>query len=383
MPLKLHTIHTVFLTILICLVSCKSETSKEFSQNNSGNNLNLKYATGFSANDYGTHIVLEIKNPWPKASKTYKYALLKDNGMTPQIGYSFDGIIKPINNLVVTSTTHIPSLELLGVENSLVGFPGTDYISSEKTRKRIETGDIRELGKNEGINTEVLLELNPDVVIGFGVDGVNKTFETIKKAGIPVIYNGDWVESSSLAKAEWIKFFGILFNKEKEADSIFKSIERNYLEAKSQAKQASNRPTVFSGAMHKDVWYLPNGSSPEAEFLKDANVDYLWSDTTGNGSLALSFEAVLAKAKNAEIWLSPSYYTSFDQLKEASELYTNFKAFKTKNIYTFSRTTGSTGGVLYYELGTSRPDLILKDLIKICHPERLKDYSPYFFKKLK
>ena len=284
---------------------------------------------------------------------------------------------------MVTSTTHIPSLELLGVENSLVGFPGTDYISSEKTRKRIETGDIRELGKNEGINTEVLLELNPDVVIGFGVDGVNKTFETIKKAGIPVIYNGDWVESSSLAKAEWIKFFGVLFNKEKEADSIFKSIERNYLEAKSQAKQASNRPTVFSGAMHKDVWYLPNGSSPEAEFLKDANVDYLWSDTTGNGSLALSFEAVLAKAKNAEIWLSPSYYTSFHQLKEASELYTNFEAFKTKNIYTFSRTTGSTGGVLYYELGTSRPDLILKDLIKICHPERLKDYSPYFFKKLK
>ena len=91
----------------------------------------------------------------------------------------------------------------------------------------------------------------------------------------------------------------------------------------------------------------------------------------------------LIEAKNAEIWLSPSYYTSFDQLKEASELYTKFKAFKTKNIYTFSRTTGSTGGVLYYELGTSRPDLILKDLIKICHPELLKDYSPYFFKKLK
>ncbi|MCA0153406.1 ABC transporter substrate-binding protein [Winogradskyella vincentii] len=383
MPLKLHTIHIVLLIMLICLVSCISETSKELSQNNNGNNLNLKYATGFSANDYGTHIVLEIKNPWPKATKTYKYALLKDNGTTPQIGNSFDGIIKPINNLVVTSTTHIPSLELLGVENGLVGFPGTDYISSEKTRKRIETGDIRELGKNEGINTEVLLELNPDVVIGFGVDGVNKTFETIKKAGIPVIYNGDWVESSSLAKAEWIKFFGVLFNKEKEADSIFQSIERNYLEAKSQAKQASNRPTVVSGAMHKDVWYLPNGSSPEAEFLKDANVDYLWSDTTGNGSLSLSFEAVLAKAKNAEIWLSPSYYTSFDQLKEASELYTNFEAFKSKNIYTFSRTTGSTGGVLYYELGTSRPDLILKDLIKICHPELLKDYSPYFFKKLK
>jgi iron complex transport system substrate-binding protein len=282
----------------------------------------------------------------------------------------------------VTSTTHIPALELLGVEQTLVGFPGTDYISSEKTRILIDDGKVRELGKNEGINTEVLLELNPDVVIGFGVDGVNKTFETIKKARIPVIYNGDWVESSALAKAEWIKFFGVLFNKEKEADSIFNRIETDYIEAKGIAQQAKKQPTVLSGAMHKDVWYLPNGSSPEAQFLKDANVNYLWSDTSGNGSLALSFEVVLEKAKTADLWLSPSYYISFEQLEKANSLYTNFDAFKNKNIFSFADTTGETGGVLYYELGTARPDLVLKDLIKICHPELLKNYEPYFFKRL-
>ncbi|WP_299123674.1 ABC transporter substrate-binding protein [uncultured Winogradskyella sp.] len=376
----------LFFTISILFINCKEgpdyvrEIPPLIEKTNT-----LKYAKGFTINDNGNYKVLTILNPWPEAHKDYKY-LIASRELLSKMTFPkdlYDGVItNDIKKIVVTSTTHIPALELLGVEQTLVGFPGTDYISSEKTRKRINDGEVRELGKNEGINTEVLLELNPDVVIGFGVDGVNKTFETIKKARIPVIYNGDWVESSALAKAEWIKFFGILFNKEKEADSIFNTIEKEYLSAKDIAKQAKNHPTVLSGAMHKDVWYLPNGSSAEAQFLKDANVDYLWSKTTGNGSLALSFEVVLDKAKDADLWLSPSYYSSFEQLKDVNSLYTNFEAFKNKNIYTFSNTTGETGGVLYYELGTARPDLVLKDLIKICHPELLKDYSPYFFKRL-
>ena len=239
-------------------------------------------------------------------------------------------------------------------------FPGCDYISSERTRQRVDDEKIRELGKNEGINTEVLLEINPDLVVGYGVDGVNKTFETISKSGISVIYNGDWVESSALAKAEWIKFFGALYNKEKEADSIFNIIEKNYMQAKQIASQATLRPTILSGALHKDVWYLPNGSSAEAQFLKDANVNYLWSETTGKGSLALSFETVYEKAKTADIWLSPSYYKSLDQLIASNAHYSNFGAFQNKKVYSFSNTTGKTGGVLYYELGTARPDLVFK-----------------------
>lgn len=346
----------------------------------------LNYAKGLRIEISDHSKTIEITNAWPEAEQKFTYLLLTKE-QASKITYNKDDydavIVTPITKTVVTSTTHIPALELLGIENTLVGFPGTDYISSEKTRKLIDNGKVRELGKNEGINTEVLLELNPDVVIGFGVDGVNKTFETIKKAGIPVIYNGDWVESSALAKAEWIKFFGVLFNKEKEADSIFNTIEKEYLAAKEIAKQAKTQPTILSGAMHKDVWYLPNGSSPEAQFLKDANVNYLWSETTGNGSLALSFEAVLDKAKDADLWLSPSYYSSFEQLEQTNALYSNFEAFKKRNIYTFSNTTGKTGGVLYYELGTARPDLVLKDLIKICHPELLENYTPYFFKRLK
>lgn len=370
--------------IALLLISCGEKPKKAPLENSEGKTLDLKYATGFSVVDYDTYKVISVSQPWPGADRTYKYVLFSEQESANRFSLdAADAVLNGrIERIVVTSTTHIPHLELLGEEKTLVGFPGTDYISSKKTRALIDKGLIRELGKNESINTEVLLELDPDIVVGFGVEGVNKTFETIKKAGIPILYNGDWVEDSPLAKAEWIKFFGTLFNKESEADSIFNKIEKDYNKAKVIAENAEQRPTVLSGAMHKDIWYLPNGSSPEAQLMKDANLNYPWRETSGNGSLALSFEIVYDKAKDADIWLSPSYYTSLEQLKAANELYTNFKPFKENNIFSFSSTTGETGGVLYYEMGTARPDLVLKDIIKICHPELLPEYQPLFFKRL-
>ncbi|MDX1279129.1 ABC transporter substrate-binding protein [Oceanihabitans sediminis] len=375
-----------FLLACIAFGSCKNETKNNPSLSVSESTVIANsHAKGFSITHYDNYKVLTINNPWPNSTQNYTYALVSKE-MAPKITLNkeeFDGIVTiPIEKVVVTSTTHIPSLELLNVEETLVGFPGTNYISSEKTRARISNGEVRELGKNEGINTEVLLDTKPELVVGFGIDGNNKTFETIKKAGIPVIYNGDWIEESPLAKAEWIKFFGVLYDKENEANTVFNTIEKDYLEAKKIASEVKTQPSVLSGAMHKDVWYLPNGTSPEAQLLKDANVNYLWSETTGSGSLALSFESVFEKAKTADLWLSPSYYSSLEALEKANSHYTKFDAFKNKKVYSFAKTTGDTGGVIYYELGTTRPDLVLKDLIKICHPEFLQDYTPHFFKVL-
>ncbi len=376
---------SLFFVLTIVLFNCKNKPANNVLETIKGKQLNIKYAKGFSVIEYENYKILEIKKPWPKAEKVYKYIIInKENAAkTSFIQDEYEAIIiNPIQKVVVTSTTHIPALELLNKEKTLVGFPGIDYISSEKTRTRIDNGDIRELGKNEGINTEVLLALQPDVVIGFGINGNNRTFETIKKSGIPVIYNGDWVEESPLAKAEWIKLFGVLFNKEKEADSIFNTIDKNYLEAKKIVKNAKTNPSILSGAMHKDIWCLPNGTSTEAQILKDAQTNYLWKDSKGTGSLSLNFETVYTKAKNADIWLSPSNYSSLEALKNGNTHHTMFKAFQNKNIYSFTNTTGKSGGVLYYELGLTRPDLVLKDLIKICHPELLKNYDLYFFKRL-
>ena len=343
----------------------------------------LKYAKGFSIINYGNYKILTIESPWPNSDTSYKYVLISEENAAkttfPKDAFN-DIIITPIQKAVVTSTTHIPALDLLNVEETLIGFPGTDYISTKSVRTLIEEGKIKDIGQNESINTELVLSLKPNVVVAFGVDGKSKALNTVNKANIPVIYNGDWVEASPLAKAEWIKFFGALYQKERKADSIFNVIENNYIKAKNSIKNITKKPTVLSGAMSGDTWYLPSGTSTEAQILKDANVNYLWQDTNSKGSLKLNFETVYQKAKDAEFWLSPSYYKNYAQLLDANSHYEQFKAFKTKNIYSFNNTLGETGGALYYELGIARPDLVLKDIIKICHPNQLPDYQPFFFK---
>ncbi|MBE0423655.1 MAG: ABC transporter substrate-binding protein [Lutibacter sp.] len=372
MKLKLYFAQT--LIILTLLNSCKNETPKiEESKPTS----TIKYAHGFDIIKLNNETKLVIKLPYPDAKEYLNYTLTKQASSTKNT------IETPINSIVVTSTTHIPFLELLNAEDKLVGFPNTNFISSEKTRKLINQNFIKELGHPENLNTETLLELNPDVVVGFSLGSNNKIFNTIEKLGIPVIFNGDWLEETPLGRAEWIKFFGALFDKEKKADSIFNIIEKNYLEAKQIAKKSKNKPTIVSGGLYKDVWYLPAGESFEAAFLNDANTNYLWSNSKGKGSLALNVENVFLKGKDAQIWISPSFHYSLNNIKDTNAIYSKFKAFQTGSIYSYINGKGETGGILYFELSPTRPDLVLKDLIKIAHPELLPDYQFTFYEKLK
>ncbi len=373
----------LFFTFLSVLISCQEVKESPSIVKETNPSFKIEFAKGFDVSYHEGYKIITLKNAWPEAKKEFKYALV-EKGTTLPSAESYDAIIAiPINKIVVTSTTHIPSLEMLGVDESLIGFPNLNYISSEKTRKRINSGHITELGRNEDINTEVLIEINPDLVVGFAVDGNNKSLNTIKKTGIPVVYNGDWTETSPLGKAEWIKFFAAFYNKEKDADRIFSEIKSEYLKATKIALKTENIPTVLSGAMYKDVWYIPQGKSWAAQFIADANGNYLWKETEGTGSISLNLENVLEKAEHANFWIGPSYYTSLSQLQEAHAVYQQFDAFKNNNIYNFTNKVGETGGMLYFELAPNRPDLVLKDLIKILHPELLTDYQPFFFEKLR
>ena len=370
------------LLFVVIFSSCKNEESKIAVSKTTGEASNIEYAKGFEIEQFTGYKLLTVKNPWPKADKEFIYLLAEKEAKIPS-GVNYDlKVTIPVQKIVATSTTHIPSLEILNEEQSLVGFPGLDYISSEKTRARISKGLVTELGQNESINTEILISIDPDLVVGFAIDGNNKTFNTIQKSGIPVIYNGDWTEESPLGKAEWIKFFGAFYNKDAQASSKFNEIRDSYLRSKELAKKAKSSPTVLSGSMYKDQWYVPYGNSWQAKFIEDANANYIYKDTKGSGSIALSFESVLDKSKDAEFWVAPGQFQSFMQLMETSSHYAQFKAVQDKNVFTYSNSLGTTGGVIYFELAPTRPDLVLKDLISIFHPELLPDYKPTFFKAL-
>lgn len=371
----------IFILLLsVFLVQCKKE---EPTKSDVKNDNSVQYASGFSIEKHEGYTLLEVTNPWPNATKKFKYILKKASTTISEKNVQDAIIINvPIKKIVVTSTTHIPSLEMLGVENTLVGFPKLDYISSKKVRSLIHQNKITELGNNQALNIEQLLSLQPDVIIGYGLDNSNPVLTNIEKSGLKVMFNGDWNEQNPLGKAEWIKFFGALYDKSDLANTIFEKIEKEYYKTLHLVQPITKRPTVLAGDIFEDKWYLPQGTSWAASFLKQAKGNYLWSDTKGTGSLGLSFETVFDRAKNADIWITSGQFSTLKEMTLSNPHYEQFKAFKTKNVYSFNRKKGEKGGVLYYELAPNRPDIVIKDLVKILHPHLLKNYKPYFFEKL-
>ncbi|MUP47122.1 ABC transporter substrate-binding protein [Gramella sp. BOM4] len=371
----------IFLILILGFLSCKDQKADP-TNHPEGKELDIEHASGFSITQYENYSILKVHTPWPEAEKPFVYLLYSENSKIPEDLQYDQKVEVPVESIVVTSTTHIPALEALNEQNSLVGFPGLNYISSPKTRAQIDSGRISELGQNENLNTEVLIDLSPDLVIGFAINASNSSLETVQKTGIPVIYNGDWTETTPLGKAEWIKFFGALFKKENLAAGIFKEIKEEYTKAREIAQNAERTPTVIAGSMFRDQWYMPYGNSWQAQFFEDANADYLYSGTQGDGSLSLAFESVLEKAEDADFWVSSGQLTSYENLLSESEHYARFKCVRDKNVYSVSLSTGETGGITYYELGPQRPDLILKDLITIFHPGLLKEHELVFYKPL-
>ena len=377
-----------FTSLLLLLTACKKQSPKDkdvLINSTTERSSPIEYAKSFSLEVHDGYTVIQVNRPWPKATKTCSYLVASKEQLAKMTfpADAYDAVITtPVNTLIATSTTHIPALESLDALKALVGFPDTRYISSEPARKLIADGKIRELGSNDNLNPELVLSIAPDVIIGFGINDHTNPYSTFEKANIPVVLNGDWTEETPLGKAEWIKFFGVLLQQEQKADSIFNAIAKEYLATVELAKTREEQPKVLSGALYKDVWYLPAGKSWAAQFIADANADYLFGETEGTGSLSLSLETVIEKGQQADYWIAPSQFTSYQEMQEANNHYLQFKAFSDNKVFTFAATKGATGGLLYYELGPQRPDLVLKDLVHIFHPELLVNYKPYFFTPL-
>jgi len=377
----MRKLYFILFIALLAVAGCKTDTTAPHAKGQTVTNA-IKYAKGLQIFKYDGITVVRVTEPWPDAKQSFTYVMQQKGAIVPDSLKQFTVIPVPLTSVIVTSTTHIPSLEMLGVENTLVGFPGTDYISSEKTRSLIDSGKIKEAGANESLNTEVVIDLNPSAVVAFGINSTNKTLSTLQQSGLKVLYNGDWTEQSPLGKAEWIKFFGALYAKNDEADKLFSQIEKDYNDALALTKNVTKKPTAMAGAVYQDQWFMPQGGSWGSIFLKDAGANYLWADAVGTGSLSLSLETVLDKAETADIWIGPSQFTSLKEMTDANPHYARFKSFKNKQVYSYSVKKGKTGGLIYYEMAPNRPDLVLKDLISIFHPELLPGYQLNYFQKL-
>jgi iron complex transport system substrate-binding protein len=365
---------------VIALINGCTPPAKEITQTTYSDT--LKYAKGFSIQREGKIIKLSVNLPYPGADKGYSYLLIPKGETVPSHSADTQVIQIPIVRMVCTSTTHIPLLDYLDETNALVGFPTTDYISSEKMRARIDAGRVTDVGVDKGMNLELLYSLNPQVVMSYTMTSDLGQLRKINELGIPTVVNAEYLEEHPLGRAEWIKFMALFFGKEQKADSIFKVIEQEYLATQRLTENITAKPTVLSGIVYGDTWYMPAGKNYAARLLKDAGTNYLWNDTETTGFLELSFESVYQKAKQADLWIGVGSFATLAEIEAAEKRYSMFKPFQQKTVYSFNARKGAKGGSEFLELGYLRPDLILKDLVKIAHPTLLPNYELFFHKKL-
>jgi len=341
----------------------------------------FEYARHIDLQDFGNFKLLTVHQAFPGAPD-FTYLIQNKNATIPDSLSGLPKIKIPLENVVVTSTTHLPALEMLGITDKLIGFPHTEYISNSLFRKRISTGKIVDVGNGRQLNTEKILALHPGAIIKFSSGTETNDDRFFMQNGIPVIYNADWMEQNPLGRAEWIKFFGILFDKEKEAGQVFKQIAQKYLSIKKQIDTTRVRPVVFQGGLFGDKWFVPGGKSYAAQLIKDAGGQYLWQSDTHNGSITVNFENVLLQLPKANIWLNPGMVNSREKLVAQLPQIKDLSFFKNGKIYTYNLVKGQGGGVLYFEESNAHPERVLNDLYRIFHQRPVNESKLYYYRAL-
>ncbi len=369
----------IILSVFILLNACKQSVKIRTDAQNVSS---FKYARHIQLKDYGNYQLLKITDAYPGAPD-YNYVLKQAGTTLPDSLKSYQIIEVPLNNIVVTSTTHLMPLKLLGLQDKLTGFPHTSYISDPQFRKLIKSGHIKEIGSGRHINTEKVLMLHPALLMQFSSGPGQHNDDIFIKNGIPVLYNADWMEQNPLGRAEWLKVFGLLFGKEKQADSIFKQIEKRYLKIKQQIDTISSKPLVFQGGSFGDKWFVPGGNSYAVQLIKDAGGIYVWQNDTHNGSITLNYENVLMQLPKADIWLNPGMLVSKEAILKNLPAAKDFKSFQNDRIYTYNMTRGPAGGVLYFEESNTRPDKVLMDLFHIFYPDKTPGYHFHYYRQIR
>lgn len=370
----------VFLILTYSFTACNAK--KENDQNGL-EKIELTYASGFTISRGNNFWEVEVTQAWTGADRIFTYLVLEENAEKP--AGDFDAIIQlPVDKVMLTSTTQIPHLDMLNSTEKLIGFPNLNLISSEKTWQQIDVGKVEDLGAGPSANTEIVIDLAPDWIMISTLGNDLKYLDLLAQAEVPAVINGEYVEQHPLGRAEWIKFTGVLLGEYEEAKAAFEKVEKDYLEAEKLGDLIidSLRPTVLSGVLYQDIWYAPGSESWGAKILQNGGGNYIFSDQKGTGSAQLNYEFVLENALEADFWIGSADFSDLETMGNAEPRYKAFKAFKTGNVFTYTQKRGREGGLEYFELGYMRPDLILKDLIKILHPDLLPAYELYFYQQL-
>lgn len=368
---------TLWVTVLL-LSACggKSSTASGSTQ---GDTIPLHYSSNLSLIDYEDYIVAQLRNPWDTAKILHTYVLVDKDQPLPQELPQGTLVRTPLSKAVIYSSVHCSLLKDFGALNSIGGVCDLKYIKLPEIEEGYRNGTIADVGDGMNPNIEKIIDLHPDAILLSPFEN-SGGYGRVEKLNVPIIECADYMETSSLGRAEWMRFYGLLFGKKTEADAMFAAVERNYKDLQELVKPISFAPSVMCDLKTSSTWYTPGGNSTIAKLYSDAGANYIFREDTHSGSLPYPFEVIFEKGQQTDFWLiryNQPVDKTYGELEKEFAPYAGFRPFKERNIYGCN-----TNRVPFYEETPFHPDWLLKDLIKIFHPSLLEGYELRYYNKL-
>lgn len=391
-PMQESPPHYAFIyLLLICLTfsACsKNEKNRSKSSLVSQNSVSfkdtveVKYAHGFSISYRENYKLLEILNPYQDRTDTLRYILKPRNVRLDTTFRDAQVIDIPVRSMIATSTTHIALTEMLNANQIITGMVGAEYAYSSQIRNRLQEGEIT--GFNQGeFNKEQALAMQPDLImVSAGQSSQFDDYRVLMDSGINVLINSDWLETTPLGKAEWVKVMAALLNNEALANKKFGEVAKEYHRLKAKVSEVKAKPLVINNLPYKGAWFVSGGDSFTAQYLKDAGADYPWYENSSTGGLRKDFEVVYEVGLRADVWINPGAATSKEDILEKDKRFKDFKSFRSGRIYNNNKRMSESGGNDFWESGAVHPERLLADLIHIMHPDILPDRSLFYYQKL-
>ena len=383
--MKLFLFNILFFLFLCSSFSCSSKIEKGNAENSiQADTIRAAFAKNFTVVIKGDLTILTIGEAWRDSKEKFQYVLYPKGSKAPN---GFENAVKiavPVERVICTGTSQIAFLDFIGATDKIAAISDSKYVFNEKIHKRIKTGNLAELGNDQGLNYEKALSINPELVFAFSF-GRTQSHKKFEELGIPVVMISEFMEDNPLGRAEWVVFMSYFFGKSDFAQKEFNKIAKKYLEIQQMSRDIPNeqKPKVLVGMAQEGSWYVPGGKSYTAQFIADAGGNYLWAQNNEKGGIPIDFESVLYKGLDADVWLNVVLARDKKQLYGADSRYASFKAFKNSSIYSYTARISENGGYDFYESGIVRPDLVLADLIKIFHPQKLPEQDLYYYGRMK
>ncbi|WP_288068535.1 ABC transporter substrate-binding protein [Xylanibacter rodentium] len=380
--MKTYRSFLCLILLVVLMVSCngnKSAKIEDFSQSL----YTPEYASGFDIKGADGHksSLITVSNPWQGADSITTQLFIARDGETAPEGFTGQVLQGDADHIVAMSSTHIAMLDAVDAADCVVGVSGIDYISNPDIQARRDS--VGDVGYEGNINYELLLSLDPDIVLLYGVNGASAMEGKLTELGIPYMYVGDYLEESPLGKAEWLVALSEIIGKREAGEKVFADIPVRYNALKQKVADAVlDAPSVMLNTPYGDSWFMPSTESYVARLVTDAGGNYIYQKNTGNASAPIDLEEAYMLTSQADMWLNVGMANSLDDLKASCPKFTDTRCFRNGYIYNNNLRTNAAGGNDYYESAVVNPDILLRDLVKIFHPELVEEDFVYY-KQLK